>query len=362
MSHSNFTAGVSPDRPKKRSSRNPIGLRGRLGRFGSAVAIGSGLVLILGACSTPAEGGDAAASDGSGVDGKQISYVSFGQQYEFIVGLTLAITEKLEGAGATVTVLDGRSDPNLQTTQVQDSLAKQPDALIIDPVDPTLMITGFEDAAAQGVPVFAPESRPDDVEYTGWVGYDSIAAGAMGADTLAGLVGEKGTVLQLRGAEASQQAQLRKKGFDDQMAAKYPNITVQDLNTEWTAENANSMVLDAFTANPDIVGIWSHNDEMLRGAFEALDVLKLNAPVGEEGHIAVVGHDGTPLALERIRTGVQDATVAYDAIGMGNEIGEKIIAYFAGDDFEQDTILQPYLVDESNVDDENHWGNLPALQ
>jgi ribose transport system substrate-binding protein len=335
----------------------------RLGRFGSAVAVGTVLVLGLGACASgtdapaPAAGGEGEAT---GIEGKKISYISFGQQYEFIVGLTLAITTTLEEAGATVTVLDGKSDPNLQTTQVQDALAQQPDALIIDPVDPTLMITGFEAAAAQGVPVFVAESLPDGVEFTGFVGYDSVAAGGLGADTLAGLVGESGTVLQLRGGEGSLQAQLRKEGFDKGMKA-YPDITVQDLDTEWTAENANTMVLDAFTANPDIVGIWSHNDEMLRGAFEALSRIGKDAGVGEDGHIAVVGHDGTPLALDRIRDGVQDATVAYDAIGMGKGISEKIIAHFDGGDFEAETILQPFLVDAENVDEDTNWGNLPEL-
>jgi ribose transport system substrate-binding protein len=336
----------------------------RLGRVGSAVALGTALVLGLGACASgtdapaPGAGGDGGAA--TGIEGKKISYISFGQQYEFIVGLTLAITDTLEEAGATVTVLDGKSDPNLQTTQVQDALAQQPDALIIDPVDPTLMITGFEAAAKQGVPVFVAESLPEGVEFTGFVGYDSVAAGELGAETLAGLVGEKGTVLQLRGGEGSLQAQLRKEGFDKGMK-NYPDITVQDLDTEWTAENANAMVLDAFTANPDIVGIWSHNDEMLRGAFEALSRIGKDAGVGEDGHIAVVGHDGTPLALDRIRDGVQDATVAYDAIGMGKGVSEKIIAHFSGEDFEAETILQPFLVNEENVEEDTNWGNLPEL-
>lgn len=326
----------------------------RLGRIGLAAVAALSLAAGMAACA-PASGGGSNGPDTSGIEGKNITYISFGQQYEFIVGLTLSITETLEAAGANVTVLDGKSDPNLQTTQIQDALATQPDALIVDPVDPTLMIAGFEAAAEQGVPMFVVESLPEGVEFTGFVGYDSVAAGGLGADTLADLVGGEGEVLQLRGAEGSQQAQFRGQGFEEGIAA-YPGITVQDLKTEWTAENANAMVLDAFTANPNIVGIWSHNDEMLRGAFEALDVLGIGPD-----QVAVVGHDGTPLALQRIREGIQDATVAYDAIGMGEMISEKIIAYFSGEDFEDTSILDPFLVDSANVDDDSNWGNLPAL-
>ena len=34
------------------------------------------------------------------------------------------------------------------------------------------------------------------------------------------------------------------------MKAKFPDITVKSLNTEWVADNAYKMVLDALTQNP----------------------------------------------------------------------------------------------------------------
>lgn len=336
---------------------------GRFARGGLAVALSAGLLVAAAGCaagdaSAGASGG--ADSDGSGIEGKRISYISFGQQYEFIVGLTTTLEDRLTEAGATVTTLDGKSDPNLQTTQVQDALAQQPDAIIIDPVDPALMTAAIERANSQGVPVFIVESLPDGVEYTSFVGYDNVAAGALGAKTLAEAVGDEGTVLQLQGGEASKQANERKEGFDTEME-NHPNITVRDLKTEWTAENANTMTLDAFTSDPNIVGIWSHNDEMIRGAVEALRQLNKTAVVGEDGHVVIVGHDGTPLALQRIRDGVQDATVVYDAIEMGNQTADNMIAFFADEDFPKDTIIEPFIANDGNVDDPELWGNLPAL-
>ncbi|OJX63414.1 MAG: hypothetical protein BGO95_00695 [Micrococcales bacterium 73-13] len=328
------------------------------------IALSAGLAVALTACGSSGGGSPTTAPDGgdtaSGIAGKRISYISFGQQYEFIVGLTTTIESRLKEAGAQVTTLDGKSDPNLQTTQVQDALAQQPDALIIDPVDPSLMTAAIQSANAQGVPVFIVESLPDGVDYASFVGYDNVAAGELGADTLAKFIGEQGTVLQLQGGVASKQAGERKEGFDKAIA-KYPNITVRDLKTEWTAENANSMTLDAFTSDPDIVGIWSHNDEMIRGAVAALDQLGKNAKSGESGHVFIVGHDGTPLALQRIRDGIQDATVVYDAIEMGNLTADNMIAFFSGKSFPKDTIIKPFIANAANVDDASLWGNLPAL-
>jgi ribose transport system substrate-binding protein len=317
----------------------------------AALAIGVGLIVGTAACSTGTSSTGAPTSATGELAGKRITYVTFGMQYEFIVGLVSTVQEGLEAAGATVTILDGKSDPNLQTTLIQDALVQQPDAIIVDPVDPSLMIAGIQKANQQKVPVFITESLIEGVEYEAFVGYDNVAAGKLGADTLGALVNGTGTVLQLQGGEASKQAGERKKGFDAEMAAKYPGVTVKSLKTEWTAENANSMTLDAFTSSPD----------MLRGSNEALKQLGKDASAGSAGHIAIVGHDGTPLALQRIRAGSQDASVVYDAIKMGQITVENIIAYFGGKTFDKDTIIEPFIVDKANVEDASMWGNLPAL-
>jgi hypothetical protein len=40
------------------------------------------------------------------------------------------------------------------------------------------------------------------------------------------------------------------------MKEKYPIIEVRSLNTEWVADNAYKIVLDAFTQNPNINGVF----------------------------------------------------------------------------------------------------------
>ena len=193
--------------------------------------------------------------------------------------------------------------------------------------------------------------------YLGFVDFDNEAGGAMGADELARLVGNEGVVLETRGSVGSAQAQLRHKGFNDCMASAYSTIEVRSLNTEWAADNAYSMVLDAFTQNPDIKGVFSHNDEMVRGIVSALRQIGKLIPTGEGGHVAVVGLDGTPLGLDRIREGTQDASVGQDPIAMGGAILDQMIAYFEGESYEPFAVTQPVLINADNVNDPTHWGN-----
>ena len=179
----------------------------------------------------------------------------------------------------------------------------------------------------------------------------------MGADELAKLIGEKGTVLEARGSLGSEAAELRHKGFNDRMKAKYPNVVVKPLNTEWVADTTYKMVLDSFTANPDIKGVFSHNDEMVRGVVSAFRQINKIVPFGKEGHVAVVGLDGTPLALDRIREGTQDASVGQDPYLMGGAILDKIVAHFEGKPFDPKAGTEPGLITKENVDDPNLWGN-----
>lgn len=179
----------------------------------------------------------------------------------------------------------------------------------------------------------------------------------MGADELAKLIGDKGVVPETRGSVGSDQAELRHKGFIDRMKEKYSNIEVRSLNTEWVADNAYKMVLDAFTQNPNIKGVFSHNDEMVRGVVSPLRQIGKLTPAGKEGHVAVVGLDGTPLALDRIRQGTQDASVGQDPNAMGGFILDDIIAYFEGKPFNPKASTEPVLITKENVNDPNLWGN-----
>jgi ribose transport system substrate-binding protein len=291
--------------------------------------------------------------------GKTVEYITFGLQYEYQVAMVEGMKKRAEEAGLVLNVIDGKGDPNLQVTQVLDAVTKQPDAIVINPIDATLLVAGVKRANEAGIPVFIMENAPPEGEYIGFVDFDNVAGGAQGADALGALAGGKGVVLETQGSVGSAQAQARAKGFNDQMKANFPGMEVRSLNTEWNADNANKMVLDAFTQDPNIVGVFSHNDEMVRGVVSALRQIGKLVPPGEPGHVFIVGLDGTPLALDRIRSGEQDATVAQDPYAMGGGgILEMVIAHFEGRDYEATLQTKPYLIDKTNVDDARNWGNL----
>ena len=299
---------------------------------------------------------EAMAQD-SVLKGKSLAYIAFGLQYEYQVTLVNRVKELAAEKGMTISVYDGKGDPSTQTTQLLDVVSKQPDIILLNPVDATLLQGGVRKANESKIPLFMLENLPPEGEWVAYNTFDDVSGGAAGADAIAKLTGGKGLVLEVRGAIGSGQSEKRFKGFHDQAAAKYPDIKIETLKAEWTADNAHTLVLDAFTRDPNVAGIWAHNDEMIRGVISALrqiDRLKL---AGEEGHVPIVGFDGTPLGLERIREGTQDADVGQNPFSMAESIVGEMENHFAGKPVAKETLIQPVMIWKENVDSQDNWGN-----
>ncbi|MDP1578260.1 MAG: substrate-binding domain-containing protein, partial [Cypionkella sp.] len=90
-------------------------------------------------------GAPAFAAEGD-ANGKTVEYITFGLQYEYQVALVEGMKKRAEEAGIILNVIDGKGDPNLQVTQALDAVTKQPDAIVINPIDATLLVAGVKRA------------------------------------------------------------------------------------------------------------------------------------------------------------------------------------------------------------------------
>lgn len=310
----------------------------------------------LGLAAIVSTGSLASAQDGV-LKGKNLAYIAFGLQYEYQVTLVNRVKELAAEKGMTISVYDGKGDPSTQTTQLLDVISKQPDIILLNPVDAKLLQGGVRKANEAKIPLFMLENLPPEGDWVAYNTFDDVAGGRAGADAIAKLTGGKGLILEVRGAIGSGQSMKRYEGFHEQAAAKYPDLKIEELKAEWTADNAQTLTVDAFTRDPNVAGIWAHNDEMIRGVVSALrqiDRLKL---AGEAGHVPIVGFDGTPLGLERIREGTQDADVGQNPFSMAESIIGEMENHFSGKPVARETLIQPVMIYKENVDDQNNWGN-----
>jgi ribose transport system substrate-binding protein len=305
-----------------------------------------------------------------GAIGKTIQYLTFGVDFNYTPGLELeyqtailqGIRNKAAEAGLVMQVFGCKGDPQLQLTEILDAVTRKRDALLINPLDAKLIVAGVKRANEANIPIFIRDNAPSEGKFLGLVDFDNEAAGAIGADELAKLIGERGVVLEALGSVGSNQPELRHKGFIERMKAKYPDIEVRSLNKEWVADKPSKVdvpkiVLQALNHNPNIMGVFSDSDQMVSYVELALRQIGKLVPVGQQGHVAIVAVNGTPGALDRIRKGTQDATLGKDPDGMAAIALSQITAYFEGKPFDAKAQTKPILITKDNVDDPNLLGN-----
>ncbi len=156
-------------------------------------------------------------------------------------------------------------------------------------------------------------SKPDGVKvwnYKYWVSHistDPQRAGEYVAEELIKSIGGRGKIIALDGIQGNSSSIWRSKGLHH-VLEKYPDVEiVGSERADWGRGLAFEKVEKLLEMHPDVVGIWSANDNMALGA---LDYLRKNDLVGK---IKVVGVDGISEMLEAIRDGEAVATVYSDA-------------------------------------------------
>src|SRR3954471_20809738 len=329
------------------------GLRSKARATTCALAVGV-LAMAMTACGGALGGGD--DEGGGGGKTKKVAVLLYSQGFEFMVALGDGIEQEAERRGIDVTVLDAQEDSANQIQQIEDQLAKGVDGIVLSPNNSEELVPGVKKINDAGVPVVTVDSLVAGGKVDSAVAYDNVKAGQMGAKALGDLMKGKGTAFEYEGRQGAFHAIRRGKGFKEGMKA-FPGINVISRDSDWTADKALSLTVDNLTSNKSISGLFSHNDEMVRGIVSGLKQTGHTAKAGQPGHIPVVGVDGTPLALERIRAGTQDATVNQDPYVMGALALKTLDKILSDQAVPKQQLTPPSMITKEKVDHPKLWGN-----
>jgi ribose transport system substrate-binding protein len=283
--------------------------------------------------------------------------------------------EEAKRAGLdTLEPTNANQDVGQQITDIRNLVNGGAEGLIVVPTDSKAIIPALDFAAREEVPVVAIDLGPEGGEVAMLVRADNYGMGATACEKMGEELGGKGKVLSLQGDLATINGRDRTDGFKDCMSKQYPDIQLIERPTKWQTERATSVAQTVLTANPDLNGIYMQSDSvMLAGVLNVLNRAGKAAKVGEPGHITLVSIDGTPAALEKIRSDELDAAVSqpldlYAKYGVdylrqavagktfkkGPTDHDSKIVDFAGNPMD---LLPAPLVTKDNVDDEKLWGN-----
>lgn len=240
---------------------------------------------------------------------------------------------------------DQAAEPQLNVCMTM--LERAPDVMITAAINSTNLLPCLQQANGMGIPVIDLDANIDHeiaeeagVEIAFTIGSDNVEAGRQGADYVANRLGTdaEGEVLVIEGLSGNITGQRRAQGFAEQLGNIAPGLQiVASLPGDWDRAKAANITNDILTRHPGLVAIFAANDTMALGAVETVFA------AGKGGEIVVVGVDGNVDAVESIKAGRLDASVAQLPYLVGKEAVEKAGEVLEGKEVDKFTYV-PTLV------------------
>ncbi|WLS78356.1 sugar ABC transporter substrate-binding protein [Erwinia pyri] len=231
---------------------------------------------------------------------------------------------------------DAKGDVAIQVQQVENFINQGVDAIILNPVDTQAVKPMMEAASRAKIPLIFVNRKPEVPlgANMAYVGSDSALGGKMEMEALAKKMNYKGNVAILMGALSAEEARQRTKATEE-VIAKYKDMKVVEKQSAKWMRNEAVDVTSGWLLNGDkIDAIAANNDEMAIGAIMALQ------QAGNK-EVLVAGIDGTPDALQFVKSGKLALTIFQDAAGQGIGAVQTAKKMLAGGKVEG-TIWIPY--------------------
>jgi ribose transport system substrate-binding protein len=235
----------------------------------------------------------------------------------FFVDLRAGAQAEADRLGVELRVTDASEDSSQQANAVQNAIAQNADAIVVNPVDSDAIVPSVKAANEAEIPLVGVDRAPSAGEVVTTVASDNVAGGRMAAQRLVEQVGS-GPVAVLEGEPGTSAARERGEGFTEEIA-EHPQIeVVASQPADFDRTKALDTMQNILQAHPDVRGVFAANDEMALGAVKAL-----GARAGTD--VKVVGFDGTPEGLTAVEAGQINADIAQQPKLLGKAAVQKAV-------------------------------------
>jgi ABC-type sugar transport system substrate-binding protein len=274
-----------------------------------------------------------------------LCFVTFSLQIAYFQSSVEGGERAAEELGVELIVLDPQADATRQVTLVEDCIARQVDAIVLDPIESNSLIGPIEQAQAAGIPTVTLDTYIDHPNVLALIGVPQYEASREFGRYVAGYIaGAMGGEAKVGLMIASSEVQLaRRDGFVDALAALPGVEVVAEGDGRNILERATAEAENMLTANPDINVIYATGDPQLQGG--------LAAGLSQGRDIAFFGWDDIPepflAPLEEGRlVGFLKQSPDY-----GGEQGVRLLVdHLNGEDIPNRVSYNPSVVTPYNLD------------
>jgi ABC-type sugar transport system substrate-binding protein len=305
-----------------------------LSRRAAVLAAGAALVAASAGCgaSEPSSPGAGAAKAKSPKE-LTIGVSNLGLSFPFPASIGKGIEAEARKMGVKLVQLDAKGKADKQANDMQDLIARKPDAILLLPVDSGVAQGLVNQAAQAGIPTVAVASQVGDPKtrklrdvypkLTALVTQDEIAAGAKAGEIVAKQLPSGGKVAVVEGQAGFAEVQLRQTGFWQTLQDTGKTYTkVASQPGDWVPDKAESACQNMLASHPDIEMFYAESDDMAVGCADALKAANSKA--------GVVGIGGSKLGINAVKDGTVAGTVCYKPEDLGALSLQTVVAHVTG--------------------------------
>ena len=268
-----------------------------------------------------AAGAAGCGSSGSGGSGtsspKTMELIVGTKSDDFYVTMECGAEAEAKKLGVKLTVTGPASFSVPQQKPLIDSAeVTKPDALIVAPTDSAALDPDLLKVQKAGTKViFVDTSSANTAIGLSRISSDNAQGGRLAADTLGNLIGGKGTVAVISVAKGVSTTDARVQGFDQEMAAKFPNVKLlaEQNDDADSVSTATSFIEGDMAANPDLAGAFAANVITAQGAASGI------AHAGKTGKVKLATFDADPTQMSMMNAGTIQLAIAQEPALEGSD-------------------------------------------
>jgi ribose transport system substrate-binding protein len=203
------------------------------------------------------------------------------------------------------------ADADSQAQQVEQAIAKKPDALVILPQDGAALTPVAQKAEKAGIPVVNIDRLFSTADAaTATILGDNYQIGVLGADYIADQTKCAGNVVEIQGLAGISVTEDRSKGFAEELKKKCPDgglKVVAQQPGDFNPDTGLKVMENILQSQKKIDAVYTHDDDMAQGVIQAIR----NA--GRDKEMFLTGVGGSENAMKQIKAGgLYRATFLYN--------------------------------------------------
>jgi ribose transport system substrate-binding protein len=302
--------------------------------------------------STSTSGGSSSSSAAAAGAGKNVELVVGTKSDDFYITMECGAQAEAKALGVNLTV-NGPADFSApeQAPILNAVAASKPDALIVAPTDTKALNPELQRISAEGTKiVFVDTTTTAPSIAVSHITSDNTGGGKLAADSLAAQIGGKGTVAVINVNPGISTTDARIAGFNAEMKAKFPNITV--LATQYdndSSATAASQVEADITAHPNLSGVFATNVLSAQGAATGIQ------HAGASGKVKVATFDAEPQQITALKSNTIQLAIAQSPYLEGQDGVEQAVNALTGKTVTSDIGTPLVAITQKNV-------NSPSVQ